>query len=205
ESLNESDIIGHFEANASRLRTLLDAAAREHAVASSFAVVRGQPTLAALSIEDRDLLVIEAAARPFAGQFQLASRWLAAALEAHRPVLLVRNRGRTDGVMALVQAKVPSTQRTISAATGLAQAGNRKLTIRILGEAASVDEVRAWVTKIDPRLGVHCRIENVSRRGTFFEDGEGSIVVVDADSAVNDQASLRDLAMHSRADILFVE
>lgn len=204
ESLDESEIIRHFEANASRFRASLEVAAREHAVASSFAVVRGQPTLAALSIDDRDFLVIEATARPFAGQFRLASRWLTAALEAHRPVLLVRNRGQTDDVLALVQAGGPSIQRMIAAAASLALAGNRKLTVRVLGEAASVDEVRAWVTKIDAGLGARCRIENVSRRDTFFEDGEGSILVVDANPAVNDLASLRNLAMRSRANILFV-
>jgi len=204
QELEEAEIVRHFEAHTRRMREELEKAARARAVASSFSVVRGRPSAVTLPIEEHDLLVIEETTRPFAGQFRLVSRWLAAALEARRPILLVRSRpGPTRRVVCLIQAKAPSTLRAVAAAAKLALAGERPLTLRIIGAAASPAEARAWVSEVSPALGQECRIETVPGGG-LLEDGEDSLLVVDSDPAVNELAVLKELVTRSRADILYI-
>jgi len=205
QGFEEADIVRHFEAHMRRVREEIEKAARAHAVASSVSVVRGRPSAVELPIDEHDLLVIEETTRPFGGQFRLASRWLSAALQVRRPVLLVRSRAAlARRVVSVVQAKVPSSLRAAAAAAKLASAAGLPLILRIVDEAASPAEVRAWVAQISPGLGTQCRIETAARGAWPFADGEDSLLVVDADPAVNELAVLKALVARSRADILYV-
>jgi len=204
EKLDETTMLRQLETDTARARAALEAVARSYAVASSFAVVRGQPTLAALSVGDRDLVVISATARPFAGQFRLASRWLTTALEAHLPVLLIHNRAEWDGgIVCAIEAAGPSSWRTLTAAGELALTGNRPLVVRIAGDAAAPNAVRKWLERISPELARTARVESM-RRGQRLDEDRGSLLVIDAASGVRDLAALKALAERSQADVLFV-
>lgn len=203
---DEASLIHQFEAHAARARGALEAAAQEHAVGWTFDVVRGQPTLTTLSLGDQDLLVIEASSRPFAGEFRLDSRWLAQAYDAQRPILLVRNSGqKRDGVVALVQEPQQSAERTIAAATRLADASDRRLTLLLVGTTRTEAEALDCVRRVSEKVAARCRIEPLSTSASLERAaGDGSVLVVDADPAVNDTAALKELAAHSRADVLFL-
>lgn len=205
--VDESAVIHHFTAHAGRTRAALEAAAHEHAVACSFAVVQGHFTLATLPMEERDLLVIEAESPPFAGSFRLDSRLLAASFEAHRPVLLVRNMGkRRDGVVALVQQAGPSAERVISAAAGIAQTGDDRLTVLLAGESLQVTAAVEILRRISVKLAARSQVERASLNSLALQAmaGAGSVLVVDADSAINDADSLKELTARTRANILFL-
>ena len=205
--MDESAAVHQFAAHADRTRAVLEAAAREHAVACSFAVVRGHLTLATLPMEERDLLVIEAESRPFAGSFRLDSRLLAASFEAHRPVLLVRDaERRRDGVVALVQQVGASAARVISAAAGIAQAGDYGLTILLAGESVQGQAVLEIVRQVAPGLVAGLRVERISFDSRVFDEVAvgGGILVVDADPTVNNTAALKELAARTQANILFL-
>lgn len=206
EERDESTILSQFEIGASRARAALEAAARQREVGWSFDVVRGQAALTTLALGDEDLLVIEAMSRPFAGEFRLDSRWLQAVYQAQRPILLARNQGtRRDGLVALVQKSGESARRTIDAAARLALAADRRLTILLSGTGLDPDQARDGVRLVSDRLAAHCRIEQGAADAMLRRfAGDASLLVVDADPAVNDAASLKQLTACCRADILFL-
>lgn len=207
EEFDESTILHQFEAQADRARAALEAAASAYEVGWSFDVVRGQLSLATLAVGDRDLLVIEAAPRPFAGAFRLDSRWLAEAFQTHRPILLVRNAGKSkDGVVALVQKPGQSAERTIAVAAALALAAERRLTVLLADDGLETASVLENVRRRSEKLAARTNIERVVPAGTSLERiaDSGSVLVVDADPTVNDASSLKQLAARTRADILFL-
>jgi hypothetical protein len=206
EESGESALLSQFEIRASHARAVLEAAARQHEVGWSFDVVRGRAALTTLALDADDLLVIEAMSRPFAGDFRLDSRWLQAVYQAQRPVLLVRNLGnRKDGVVALVQKPGESATRTIDAAARLALATNRRLTIVLRGAGLGPDQARDDVRPVSERLAAHCRVEQAAAGANLGRlADEASLLVVDADPAVNDPASLKELTAQCQADIFFL-
>lgn len=207
DDCDEGTTLQQFQAHADRARAALATAAHEHAVGWSFDVVRGHARLATLALGDQDLLVIEAASRPFTGEFRLDSRWLAEIYEAQQPVLLVRSSDkRKDGVVALLQSPGPSAEQVIDAAARLASASNRRLTVVIAGTGIGDAQCRERVRLVSDKVAAHCRIERLSAAGAPLETlaGEGSVLVVDSDPAVNDATALKELAARTRADILFL-
>jgi len=207
DDLDVATILHQFEAHAERVRAALEAAAREHAIAWSFDVVRGQPALTTLPLGDQDLLVIEAASRPFASDFRLESRWLAAALAAQHSVLLTRHAdSETDGIIALVQQAGASAEGIIATAARLALAGKRSLTIVRAGTAPDEATILDQLRPISDRLAAQCRIERPADLSASLRNfaGESSLLIVDADPAVNDATALKDLSAQTRSDILFL-
>lgn len=207
EVADEATILRQFEAYAVRVRTAVETAARTHAIGWSFDVVRGQSTLATLSIGDQDLLVIEGSSRPFAGRFRLGSRWLAEAFQAHGSVLLVRNaREWKEGVVALLRGSGKSAERVAAVAAGVAHAGNRRLTVLVAGDEPELEAVRGWVRAVSELLASRCRIERLAFPKSLPPEAVegGALLVVDADPSVNDAASLRGLLDATQGDILFL-
>ncbi len=204
ERLDEAAILHHFEADAARTRAALERAAQRRSIAASFAVVRGHPTLATLSVGDRDLLVVSAMTRPFAGRFRMASRWLATALKAHLPVLLLRNYADwTDGVVCLMQSDAASSWRALAAAARFAIAGDHPLFVRIVDDAVSVGEVRKRLEEIAPAFARTAPIES-ARRASPLDEGDKSLLVVDAAPEINDLTALAALVERARGSILLV-
>jgi hypothetical protein len=205
-AVDEEALLHQFEAQAARLRAAIEQTAREHALGWSFDVVRGPPSSETLALVEHDLLVITAHSRPFAGEFSLDSRLLAAAFETQRPIFLVRSlAAKKDGIVALAQAAGPATDRAIAVAAQLAHAGNRRLTV-LAAPAADESVVRARVHAVSGQVAARCRIERIAPSDpglTRFAD-DGSTLVVDADPAVNDAAALKDLIARTAADILFL-
>ncbi len=207
EEFDESTILHQFEAQASRARAALEAAARDYAVDWSFDVIRGQLSLATLAVGEHDLLVIEATSRPFAGDFRLDSRWLAETFQTQRPILLVRDTGRNkDGIIALVQQPGLSAERTITTAAALALAAERRLTILLAGDGLHIASILDGVRRLSAKLAARTNVQRILLASPSLEQvaDSGSVLVVDADPTVNDASALKQLAARTRADILFL-
>lgn len=206
EERDENKILSQFESRASLARAALEAAARRNEVGWSFDIVRGQAALATLALDEQDLLVIEAMSRPFAGEFRLRSRWLQAVYQAKRPILLVRNlTSGKDGVVALVQNPGELAKRTIDAAARLALAANRRLTIVLRGTGLDPDRARDDVRSVSEPLAAQCRVEQGPAGADLGRLADAaSLLVVDADPAVNDPDLLEELTAQCQADMLFL-
>jgi hypothetical protein len=206
ENFDVDAILHQFAANAERVRSMLEAAAREYDIGWSFDIVRGDRTVSTLSLADRDLLVIEDASRPFR-DFRLASRWLAAAFETDRPIFLIRNADhKNDSVVAVVQRTGPSAERIIATATDLALANDCRLTVLLAETAPSRDTILEQLGELSKKISMHCRIEPVALLHAALQcrAGKGTLLVIDADPAVNQPAFLKDVAAATEADMLFV-
>lgn len=206
-SIDENALRHQFEAHAARIRTALKAAADAQAIDWSFGVVSGPSTVATLAIGDKDLLVIEAESRPFAGAVRFDSRWLAAAFETPLPILLIRSGADAPhDIVALVETGGPAAERLVASAARLALAGNRMLTVLLANDACDSEAAREAVRAVSGRLAAKCRIDRLSRAGQALANAAtaGRLLIVDADPAVNDAATLRQLLAATRADILFL-
>lgn len=207
EHFDESTILHQFEAQASRARAALEAAAHEHAVGWSFDVIRGRLSLATLAIGAHDLLVIEATSRPFAGDFRLDSRWLAETFHTRQPILLVRDTGaKKDGIIALVQKPGLSAERTITTAAVLALAAERRFTILLASDGLHTASLLDGVRQLSGKLAARTTIQRILLPSPSLEQiaDSGSVLVVDADATVNDGTALKQLVARTRADILFL-
>lgn len=205
-SIDERAVLHQFAAHAARLRAMTEAAARAQSIGWTFDVVRGPSTIATLDIGDEDLLVIEAETRPFAGTLRFDSRWLAAALETHHPILLLRDGADAAyDIVALVQTASPAAGRLIATAARLALGGARPLTL-LLADGLAETAARDIVESISPSLAQRCHVERIagSERGIEQIATAGRLLILDADPSVNDTAALRELLATTRADILFL-
>ena len=203
QALDEAEMARHLAALASRVRGELEAAAREHGLAWSFAVVRDRPTARTLSAPDTDLLVLEGRARPFAGALRLESRTAAAAFEAERSVLLLRDGGVKAGrVVALIQSAGESGWRTLGAAAKVAAAARRPLTVLVATDEVAEAEVRDHLRAVVPEFAARALVESASRDAVARLGRD--LLVVDAEPAINSSAALREIVQSTSADVLFV-
>jgi len=203
QALDEAEMTRHLAALASRVRAELEAAAREHGLAWSFAVVRDRPSAQALSGPDTDLLVVEGRARPFAGALRLESRTAAAAFEAEQSVLLLRDGGTREGrVVALIQSAGESAWRTLVAAAKVAVAGRRPLSVFVATSEVAEAEVRDRLRAVAPELAARAPVESASRDAVARLGRD--LLVVDAEPAINPTAALREIVQSTAADVLFV-
>ncbi|MGE5200428.1 MAG: hypothetical protein ACM3O6_00015, partial [Acidobacteriota bacterium] len=203
QALDEAEMALHLSALASRVRSDLEAVARRYGLVWSFAVVRDRPSARMLSAPDADLLIVEGRARPFAGGLRLESRFVAAAFDADRSVLLLRDGGEKRGrVVALVQSAGETGWRTLAAAAKVAAAGDRSLTVLVATDEVSSAEIRDRLRSASPELAAHVRIESASR--TSVANLGRDLLVVDADPAVNPPSALREIVASTPADVLLV-
>ena len=202
--IDERTILLQFAAQAARIRATLETAAKAEEVGCTFDIIRGSPSVSSLDIGDQDLLVIEAKSRPFAGALRLDSRWLAAAFETHRSILLLRGIADAHDIVALVQGDNPATSRLITTAAKLASGGNRSLTLLIANATINNDSVRKAVRMVSEKVAANCRIERMPTRTLANIATPSSLLLVDARPTVNDPETLRELLSTTKANVLFL-
>lgn len=211
-SIDEQAVQHQFEAHAARLRSTLAAAAAASDVGWTFDVIRGPLALATLGLDERDLLVIAAASRPFAGALRLDSRWVANALASHRPTLLLRNgSAASHEVVALIE-NAASMALLVSTAAKLAMAGERSLVLLLANDEVDATAALEIVHSISDAVAARCRIARLPTRqpaaqakaGLESIATAGRLLIVDADPATRDAAALKTLLAMTRADILFL-
>jgi hypothetical protein len=204
-AITERTVLHQFEAYAGRMRATVETAARTRELDWSFDVVRGAPDLAILDMRERDLLVIEAESRAFAGGTRLASRLLAPALQSTNPILLLRSRrAATHDVVTLMQSTGLAAAQFIANAARLAQAGNRSLTLFLAKNVCEEPTALNIVRSFSPELARRCFIVQANQSTLGNIATEGRLLIVRADPATNVVATLKDLLASTRADILFL-
>lgn len=200
---------GFFAVQAERARAVLEKAAREHGLAWSFAVVRDDPTAAALAAEGDDWVVVEAHSRPFAGQLRLETRWSGALFATPHTVMLVRDgRRRRGGVVVLVQGEDERARDVIALAARMADGAHRALTLLLVAGGPTAEEARAWVRDESITAFEHCRVVAVAggkaEIARAIAGHGGDLLVLDADPAGNAAEALRELVAATDADVLLV-
>jgi hypothetical protein len=204
-AVDERVVLHQFAAHAARMRRAIEKAARAQEIVWSFDTVRGRPSASILHMSGQDLLVIEAESRPFTGGTRFASRLMATALESEKPTLVLRNSTRpTNGVVAMVQSTLALAAPLIIHAARLASASNQSLTLLLTKDT---DDERAFIDlvgSVSQELANRCYIERSNQNALANIATAGRLLIVEADPAINSAATLRDLLVTIRADILFL-
>ena len=158
ESFELAEIEGQFRSIARRAeRTLAEAAAR-FGLDWSFSLKRQTSFETGLGGTEADLLVLQAQARPFAGQFRLPSRWAKLLYQARHPVLLLHGERPAGGsVVLLLDPTTPAAPKSLAAATEMA-ALNRRPLIVLTKELADPAEIRRAVAAVSEAVSAKSRV-----------------------------------------------
>jgi hypothetical protein len=157
---------------------------------------------------ETDLLILQAQARPFAGQFRLPSRWRKLPYQARHPVLLLRgDRPAGRSVVLLLDPAARAAPRSIAAATEMA-ALNRRPLIVLAKEPADPVEIRRAVAATSKAVAAQCRVERVADLTAInahkLGDLGAELLVVDVSAGIDAATSLEGLISHTPADVLLV-
>jgi hypothetical protein len=150
--LTIEDVELQLRAAALRAREEIVVAARTHSLECSFDTVRGSVGLALANTSERDLVVAGAVARPVAGHFRTASRWLVALdLVAGSFLFAGSRRRKTEGVAASVCEQGTGSARLLRAAARLAELIAEPLIVLCPPALATAKDFNKWVDEqIEP-------------------------------------------------------
>jgi len=207
ETFEEETLLHQFKAHAARARTAIEAAAIAEKVDWSFDVIRGSIAIASGALGDHDLLVVEAASRPFAGGMRLDSRLLDAAIATGRPLLVIRDGSSpVKSVVVLVVDDGALSKAAIATAAGIAAASGRALGVFVADGYLSSAEIRALVGGTSEKLARGCLIETFSDRDQTLarQARRGDLLVVAIDPNADPAAALRDVLAKTQADVYFL-
>jgi hypothetical protein len=209
EALEPEGLERELVALAGQARRWLEDVAGRRGLEWSFSVRREDAASVALAAEDADLLILEAAVRPFGGQFQLDSQWLSAAYDAPQSVLLLRDGDRQGRpVVVLVDAASTGARGAVVAAAEMAGMDDRQI-ILLAGTGAPAEaEMLGWVGEVSLSAARRCRVETQPAAVADLEDLvarlEGRLLVLNADPAESDKNRLKAIVSGTRCDVLLV-
>jgi hypothetical protein len=207
--LNAAEVELQLRAAAARARAELLAAARAQSVRFSFEVVRGAATAALAAASEHDLIVAGALARPIAGHFRVASRWLAALELAPGPFLLARDStAKSGGVAALLRSRGAVAGRVIHAAARIAELGGGGLTVMVTPALAEAADFANWAGAQATPAVVQLRIEPAPSDAAALQhrlaELDSALLAIGADAAEDGIEPLRRLAARLACDVLVV-
>lgn len=207
EALEPEHLERELVALAGQARRWLEDVAGRRGLEWSFSVRREDPATMALAVDEADLLILQACARPIGGQFQLDSRWLSIAYDAPQSVLLLRDDGHRGGAIVVpVDRASGGARRAVVAAAEMAGIADGPIVLLAGAGAPAAAEMQGWVRDVSAAAARRCRIETqpaadlqdqLSRCG-------GRLLVLDADPADSDKDRLRSIVASTRCDVLLV-
>jgi hypothetical protein len=209
EALEPEHLERQLVALAGQARGWLETVARRRGLEWSFSVRREDPASMALTADEADLLILQATARPVGGQFQLDSRWLAAAYDAPQSVLLLRDDDRPGGpIVVPVDAASAGARRAVAAAAEMAGMSNRPIILLAGAGAPAEAEMLGWIRDVSPPAARRCRVEPLPAAvGDLAERVarlDGRLLVLNADLTESDKDRLRAIASSTRCNVLLV-
>lgn len=157
---------------------------------------------------ETDFLVLQATARPFAGQYRLPSRWSSLLYRAMHPVLLLRGDPKAGhAVVLLFEPGSKAARRSLAAAAELASINQRRLTV-LARTGADAEKIRRWVAETSPSVAAQSRIELLADPAAI-DDGKLAaldigLLVLDATAGDGEEAMLERTIARTRADVLLV-
>jgi hypothetical protein len=206
ESLTGADLEQLSSALSAAMRRAVSEAATEHGLEWSFDVVRDIASLSALAEVEADLLVVEAAPRPFSGSWRPRSSWEPLAEDHQRTTLIRRQKATRPGTVVILLGE--GTDRDKAVASGLLVAGPED-EIAILAPKTSAAEM-ASVREMAERLAAphqrRIRLEAASTDGASLigqiDRLKPVLLVVDTGNATG--SAVRDLLASTQCDVLLV-
>ncbi|MBV8121558.1 MAG: hypothetical protein JO081_16655 [Alphaproteobacteria bacterium] len=165
----------HLRAAAMRAEQDVREAVRSHAVEYSFEVVRGAAGAVFSAASERDLIIASALARPVAGYFRLASRWLAVLEQTPRPLLLTKEAWhKTGGVTVLVRDRSPGSARLLQAAAPIAKLDSEPMRVVCPPTLANAKDFTEWLDEQVSSSTVQVQLEAASEPAALDRQLVGS-------------------------------
>jgi nucleotide-binding universal stress UspA family protein len=153
----------HLRTSAERARRDLAAAAKRHAVTSSFEIVRGGSEHALLSATQHDLVVANALTRPVGGGFRVECRWWSAIELAPGPFLLAQGSWDRGGSVAMLLGdRGLASVRLIQTAAQIAEFRDGLLIVICPPAIAQAKDLEQWIAKQLDANTVRVQIEVAS-------------------------------------------
>ncbi len=205
ETLSGADLQKLSSALGAAMRRAISEAAARHGLQWSFNVVRDIASLSALAPIEADLLVVEAAPRPFSGTWSPRSAWEPLGEDHQRTTLIRRQKSMRPGTVLIFLSELADKEKAV--ASGVLMAASED-DIVILVSPGAPDEV-ASVRQLAERLAPpprRLRVEATSRQaGSLLRDIERFapvLLVIDASDAASPE--IRHLLASTGCDLLLV-
>jgi len=208
QSFEVADVEELCRGLAGRARQALADAAGRLGLDFTFAVAEAETAETGLAEGDQDLLILQATARPFAGELRLPSRWSRVPYRAARPVLLLRgDRSAGRAVVLLYDPASRAAQASLAAAAEMALLNQRRLVVLAKPEADAA-ALRGAIAELSPALAAQARIETLSDLGAVSEarlaELGTALLVIDATAGDGEAGALERLVDRARADVLLM-
>jgi hypothetical protein len=206
ETLTGADLEQLSSALSAAMRRAVSEAAAEHGLEWSFDVVRDIASLSALAEVEADLLVVQAAPRPFSGSWRPRSAWEPLAEDYERTTLIRRQKSARPGAVVILLNARTDCEKAV--ASGLLMAGPED-EIAILVSDASPDDL-ASLRQLTERLAAphprRLRLEAASKDlASLLQQIDRlrpALLVVDPGDAAG--PAIRDVLASTQCDLLLV-
>lgn len=206
ESFAAADLEKLSSALGSAMRQALAEVAARRGLTWSFGTLRDLPTVSAMAGIEGDLLIVESAARPFAGSWRPRSPWDQLAEEPARPILLRRRGSVGRRIVLVLVSNGTDWERTLGA--GFAMAGGDEEIVVLVGETAAVgmEAVRRSAERFAAAWGRKFQVKSASADGGALlrsvQRLDPSLIVMDSRGA--DGVTMRALMAATRCDVLLM-
>lgn len=204
-NVDRGTLEAHLSAVTDRLRRLVEASAKAHAMDFSFQIAFDHTTLP----PDVDLLVIQTSSSNIGQVRRQLSQLMADPSQTDRALLLVRGHSPRTRVVVHVKSLSDSVHRTITWASRLAKGLRRSLWLVIEDPSLTPTSVQDWFTKISRESLNEINLSgsgiNVIQTGGIFDILHGDdLLVVDASMLSEQEFELSFLLTHSTSSLLLI-
>jgi len=206
EGLNRAEIERLSSASGAAMRRALRDVAMRRGLEWSFGIVRDLPGVAALARFEADMLVVEAATRPFSGSWRPRSAWDALAEGRGRTVLMRRRRRSGPGTVVMLLDGGAARDKVLSSGLALVAPGDDVVLLMGAHSAAESVAVTEAAESLGRTLGPKIRAASMApEKAALFRQIERldpTLIVIDA--AAVERSFIDDVCARTRADILTV-
>ncbi len=206
ESLTGADLEQLWSALSASMRRAISEAAAQHGLQWSFDVVRDIASVAALAEVEADILVVEAAPRPFSGSWRPRSSWEPLNEDYARTTLIRRQKSTRPGTIVVLLGAGADLEKAL--ASGLLMAGPEDEIVALVrnGSADEMGSARQMAERLTargqrpPRIGT--APAEMSSLLLQIERLKPVLLVVDGGEPAG--PALRDLLASTQCDVLLV-
>jgi hypothetical protein len=206
ESFSGEDLEKVSSALGAFMRRAISEAAAQHGLEWSFDVVHDLPSAAALSGIEADILVVQAAPRPFSGSWRPRSSWEALGLEFSRTTLIRRQKSGRPGAILVLMGERADREKALASSLLMAGPENEITVLISDGSPDDFDSVKQLAKQRASPYEGNIRVEVRARdRSMLFRQVDQArpvLLVVDAGEAAD--LAIRDLLVNTQCDVLLV-
>lgn len=206
ESFSGPDLEKLSSALGAAMRQALAEAAALRGLEWSFGVIRDLPSVAALAGIEADILVVDAATRPFSGSWRPRSSW-DALTEEYAGTILIRRETRTRrGTVLVLLDERAGHERALAAGLVMADPEDKIAVLVRDGSQSDIDSVKQIAERLAAPLRRNIRSEaapvDMSALLRQLDRIKPALIVLDGGDA--DRHAIHDLLAGTRCDVLLV-